>query len=223
MLWWIVALLTLYLLFVYYRLMKRDLGNVLEHWHNLETILEDRLNYIKTLAGSSEFPPEFGEVITKEIRLLDGRKDERLSRLRQRIAIESRFSAALYNLLQASPFNRPFLEKMEDLQMAIDSAVRYYDIAANRYRQHFESLPGKLVSILPSFEQAPKLEIQKAYFEQQHGKHSLADIIPPTNSGLELPASEISPEPVQPQTTVQTADKAGNTQKRQRVKKEKTT
>jgi hypothetical protein len=222
MLWWIVTLLALYLLFVYYRLMRRDLGSVLEHWHSLETILEDRLNYMKVFAESPEFPREFDEMITKEIRLLDGRKDERLSRLRQRIAIESRFSAALYKLLQASPFNRTFREKMEDQQMAIDTAVRYYDIATNRYHQHFESLPGKLVGILPLFEPAPKIEIQKAYFELKHGKHVQFEDIPRAStdakSVTEKVDTEILPQTKQP---LEQANSPGSTKKRRRINREK--
>lgn len=218
MLWWIVALLAFYLLFVYYRLMQRDLGNVLEHWRNLETILEDRLNYMKAFAGSPEFPSEFDETITKEIRLLDGRKDERLSRLRQRIAIESRFSAALYKLLQASPLNRTFQEKMEDLQQAIDTAVRYYDIAANRYRQHFESLPGKLVGILPAFEQAPRIEIQKAYFELKHGKQVEFEDIPQAFTDAKPPKEAAPPKGLQ---QIEQTNIPGNAKKRRRVNREK--
>ena len=162
--WAIVAVLAASLLFVHYRFMRRDLSRVLMHWQEVEMALQRRIGALKALIESPLCPPEFIEAISRELHVLENREDRRLSRLKQRAALESRLSSLLQKQLNGGGLTQDTRRILEDVDSCIQTALRYYDIAANSYRYHFESVIGKLLSALPNFDRAPQIEIQKLHF-----------------------------------------------------------
>lgn len=164
MLWLIVGFLTAGLILVHYRFMSRDQARVLLHWNDVETALKQRTTALKTLTTTPDCPREFAEIIAAELRVLENREDKQLSRLKQRAALESRLSSILQKQLNSGNLSNDLKKTLEDLDTAIQTPLRYYDIAANSYRYHFESAIGKLLSILPNFDKAPAIEIQKLRF-----------------------------------------------------------
>ncbi len=138
--------------------LRKDYKKVMQHWQLLEQALQKRLDALKTFVSENAETAENLSALQKEIKPLETRKDDRLKKLIQRAALESRLSREAATLLNNKT---PELHNtLTDLENTIKTSLRYYQISANRYNLRLESVSGKLLSTLSTLEPAPELKIE---------------------------------------------------------------